>query len=67
MSLVNDKGRAPFEAEDEMEGCEEKVGLGKEKCLVNGPERKLCFKTCGTFMTEDKFRPGEERRKVFGW
>ena len=66
-SLVGDRGRDPFEAEDAMGNCKEKVGGGKEQCLVNGPERKLCFKTCGTFMTEDEFRPGEERREVFGW
>lgn len=67
LSMVTDKGRRSFEAKDEMEGCEERVGEKKEKCLENGQERKLCYKTCGSFMTDDDFRPGEERRTVFGW
>lgn len=67
VSLVEDKGRESFEAEDEMEGCEEKVGENKEKCLVHGAERMLCYKTCGAFIPDDKFKPGEERRTIVGW
>lgn len=66
-SLAHDKGRRPFVAKDELEGCEERVGANKEKCLVNGPERMLCYATCGFFMSEDEFRPGDERTEVFGW
>lgn len=67
VSLANDKGRRPFEPKDELRDCETKVGPGKEKCWVNGIERKRCYKTCGFFMPDDEFRPGEEREKVFGW
>jgi len=67
LSLVKDKGRVSFEAKDELKGCKRRVGKNKEKCMENTIERKRCYKTCGTFMTDDKFRPGEERRKVFGW
>mmetsp|Transcript_19450 Transcript_19450/g.42294 ORF Transcript_19450/g.42294 Transcript_19450/m.42294 type:complete len:820 (-) Transcript_19450:205-2664(-) len=67
VSLVSDKGRVPFEAKDDLEGCEERVGEKKEKCVQNTIERKRCYKTCGTFVTDDKYRPGEERQKVFGW
>ena len=66
-SLAHDKGRRPFAAKDELEGCEERVGANKEKCLVNGPERMLCYATCGFFMSEEEFRPGDERTEVFGW
>ena len=67
VSLVNDKGRTEFEAEDEMDNCEERVGEGGENCLRHGPERMLCYKTCGTFMEDDEFRPGAHRGEVFGW
>ncbi|KAL7543508.1 hypothetical protein ACHAXR_012794 [Thalassiosira sp. AJA248-18] len=66
-SLTGDKGRVSFVAEDEMEGCEEKVGEKKEKCLVHGHERMLCYKTCGAFISDDKYSLGEERRKMVGW
>ncbi len=65
--MVNDKGRQPFEAKDEMEGCEAKVGDNKEKCLKHGDERMLCYKTCGAFMTDGDFQPGVERKQVFEW
>lgn len=67
VSMVNDKGRAPFEAKDEMEGCAERVGPNKEKCLEHGDERMLCYKTCGSFISDDEFKPGEERRNLLGW
>ena len=67
MSLVNDKGRRPFEPKDEMENCEERVGENKEKCFVHGNERMLCYKTCGTFTPDDKYKLGEQRHKVVGW
>ena len=66
-SLVEDKGRVHFEPHDEMDGCEEKVGDNNEKCLVHGAERMLCYKTCGAFITDEKYQPGEQRRSTFGW
>mmetsp|Transcript_31582 Transcript_31582/g.67312 ORF Transcript_31582/g.67312 Transcript_31582/m.67312 type:complete len:85 (-) Transcript_31582:434-688(-) len=67
VSLKDDKGREPFEPKDELKNCESRVGENKEKCWVNSNERKRCYKTCGFFMSDDEFRPGEEREKVFGW
>mmetsp|Transcript_3663 Transcript_3663/g.5686 ORF Transcript_3663/g.5686 Transcript_3663/m.5686 type:complete len:154 (+) Transcript_3663:179-640(+) len=67
VSLTSDKGRDPFIPEDHIENCETRVGKNKEKCWVNGIERKRCYKTCGFFMPDDEFRPGEERQKIFGW
>ena len=67
VSLVNDKGRRPFEPKDEMENCEERVGENKEKCFVHGNERMLCYKTCGTFTPDDKYKLREQRHKVVGW
>lgn len=66
-SLAEDRGRMPFEAVDAMDDCEVRVGPKKEKCVQNTDERKLCFKTCGMFMTEDEYHPGERRAEVLGW
>lgn len=67
VSLVEDKGREPFMAKDDLEGCEARVGEKKEKCMVHGDERMYCYDTCGFFITDDDYRPGEERQKVFEW
>ena len=67
MSLVGDRQRGPFEIEDAMGNCKEKVGKGKKQCLVTDPEHKLYSKICGTFVTEEEFCPGEERQCVFEW
>ena len=67
VSLTSDKGCDPFIPEDHIKNCETRVGKSKEKCWVDGIERKRCYKTCGFFMPDDKFCPGEERQKIFGW
>jgi len=63
-SMLNDKGRQPFEPKDAISGCEHRVGKNKEKCLVHGEVRMRCYKTCGFFKSDENYRPGLERTIV---
>jgi len=63
-SMMNDKGRQPFEPVDAIEGCEDRVGENKEECMVHGEVRMNCYKTCGFFKDDGEYRPGEERAVV---
>ncbi len=67
VSLKDDKGREPFETKVKMKNCKLRVGENKEKFWVNSNKRKQCYKECGFFVSDDEFRPGEKREKVFGW
>ena len=63
-SMLDDKGRKPFEPVDAIEGCEYRVGENKEECMVHGEVRMNCYKTCGFFKDDSEYRPGEERKVV---
>ncbi|KAK1744209.1 hypothetical protein QTG54_004742 [Skeletonema marinoi] len=63
-SLVDDVGRKPFNVEDEMEGCK------KHLCIRDDDEgryRNSCMKTCNVFMNDEDYKPGTERREVYGY
>ena len=63
-SMMNDKGRQPFEPVDAIEGCEYRIGENKDECMVHGEVRMNCYKTCGFFKDDGEYRPGEERKIV---
>ena len=64
VSMLDDRGRKPFEPVDAIEGCEYRVGENKEECMVHGEVRMNCYKTCGFFKDDGEYRPGEERKVV---
>lgn len=64
-SLETDLGRTPFAVEDALDECDKKVLDGK--CIGDTEERAGCLKTCGVFVDDAVYKPGEERRKVFGY
>jgi len=66
-SLHTDTGRAPLKVEDQIEGCAERIGENKEKCFEHTLERQKCWKSCGAFMDDVDYRPGEARKEVFGY
>lgn len=66
-SLRADAGRAPLEVEDQIEGCAERVGASKEKCFEHTLERQKCWKTCGAFIDDADYRPGDARKDVLGY
>ena len=61
--LVGDMGRRAFIVEDAVDGCT------KEDCNNDGARpRNSCLETCKVFMDDaTEYKPGLERREVFGY
>ncbi len=63
-SLVDDVGRKPYNVEDEIRGCKKHLCTQEDD---GGSYRNKCMKTCKVFMDDDDYKPGKERREVYGY
>ena len=63
-SLVDDVGRKPFNVEDRMDGCRKDLCIREDD---EGMYRNQCMKTCKVFMDDEDYKPGKERREVYGY
>lgn len=60
--LVGDKGRQAFEVVDYEKGCT------KEDCTNDTKRgRNACLRTCEVFVHDTLYKPGTERRELFGY